>query len=88
MLNYKTLVIRDNMTDTEIAERIINADAAAVFDGRTGLISKTLDQIVKDYYREQDERAKKSAQFDKFKNQFAPVPISEHRPSEIKIVDQ
>lgn len=85
MLNYKTLVIRNDMTDEQIAEAIINADVAAVFDGRTGLISKTLDEIVKEYYRKQDERAKEETQFIKSKNQFAPVPISEHRPAEIKI---
>lgn len=85
MLNYKTIVILDGMTDKEIAEKIINADTAAVFDGRTGLISKTLDQIVKEYYRKQDEQAREAALAAKSKNPFAPVPISEHRPAEIKI---
>lgn len=85
MLNYKTLVIRDGMDDTTIAETIIGADVAAVFDGRTEMISKTLDEIVKEYYRKQDERAKEAALAAKSKNQFAPVPISEHRPAEIKI---
>ena len=51
MLNYKTIVILDDMTDEEIAKKIINADVAAVLDCRSGLISKTLDQIVKEYYR-------------------------------------
>lgn len=88
MLNYKTLVIRDGMSDTEIAEKIINADVAAVFDGRTGLISKTLDEIVKEYYRKQDERAKEEALIAKSKNQFTTIPISEHRPAEIKIGEQ
>ena len=85
MLNYKTLVIRDGMDDTTIAETIISADVAAVFDGRTGMISKTLDEIVKEYYRKQDEQAREAALAAKSKNQFAPVPISEHRPAEIKI---
>lgn len=85
MLNYKTVVIRDGMTDEEIAEKIINADVAAVFDGRTGLISKTLDEIVKEYYRKKDERAKEEALAAKNRNPFTPLPISEHRPAEIKI---
>jgi hypothetical protein len=85
MLNYKTIVIYDGMTDEEIAEKIINADVAAVFDGRTGLISKTLDEIVKEYYRKKDERAKEEALAAKSRNPFAPLPISEHRPAEIKI---
>lgn len=85
MLNYKTIIISDNMTDEEIAEKIIKADAAAVFDGRTGLISKTLDQIVKEYYRKQDEHAREEALAAKSRNPFTPLPISEHRPAEIKI---
>jgi hypothetical protein len=85
MLNYKTIVILDDMTDEEIAKKIINADVAAVLDCRSGLISKTLDQIVKEYYRKQDEQAREAALAAKSKNPFAPVPISEHRPAEIKI---
>ena len=85
MLNYKTLVIRDGMDDNTIAETIINADVAAVFDGRTGMISKTLEEIIKEYYRKQDEQTREAAQLAKSKNPFAPVPISEHRPAEIKI---
>ena len=85
MLNYKTLVIRDGMDDNTIAETIINADVAAVFDGRTGMISKTLEEIIKEYYRKQDEQTREAAQLTKSKNPFAPVPISEHRPAEIKI---
>lgn len=85
MLNYKTLVIRDGMDDNTIAETIINADVAAVFDGRTGMISKTLEEIIKEYYRKQDEQIREAAQLAKSKNPFAPVPISEHRPAEIKI---
>lgn len=87
MLNYKTLVIRDGMTDEQIAEAIINSDVAAVFDGRTCAISKTLEQIVKDYYRNQDERTKEAALAAKPKNPFAPISISEHRPAEIKITE-
>ena len=85
MLNYKTIVIYDGMTDEQIAEKIINADVAAVFDGRTGVISKTLDEILKEYYRKQDEQAREEALAAKSKNQFAPIPIPEHRPAKIKI---
>lgn len=88
MLNYGAIIIKDGMTETEIAERIIRAEAPIIMDGRTGVITKTLDEIVKEYYRKQDELAKQKAQFDKQQNNFATVPISEHRPAEIKIEQQ
>ena len=85
MLNYKSIVITDGMDDTEIAERIIAADAPMIVDGRLKPISKTLDEIVKEYYRKQDEHAREEARIAKQQNPFATVPVAEHRPSEIKI---
>lgn len=88
MLNFKSIIIRDGMTDTEIAERVINADAAMIIDGRLKPISKTLDEIVKEYYRQQDERAKEEARINKQQHNFTSIPISEHRPAEITIDEQ
>lgn len=85
MLNFKSIIITDGMSDTEIAERIIGADAPMIVDGRLKPISKTLDEIVKEYYRKQDERAKEEARIAKQQYNLTPVPISEHRPAEIKI---
>jgi hypothetical protein len=87
MLNFKSIVIHDGLSDTEIAERIIAADAAMIVDGRLKPISKPLDEIVKEYYRKQDERTKEEARIAKQQNPFATIPVAEHRPAEIKITE-
>ena len=85
MLNFRSIIIKDGMTDDEIAERIIAAEAPMIIDGRLKSISKTLDEIVKEYYRKQDERAREEARIAKQQNPFATIPVAEHRPAEIKI---
>ena len=85
MLNFKSIIIKDGMSDEEIASRIINAEAPMIIDGRIKPISKTLDEIVKEYYRKQDERAKEEARINKQQHNFTSIPIPEHRPAEIKI---
>lgn len=88
MLNFKSIVIRDGMSDREIAETIIAAEVPMIIDGRLKPISKTLDEIVKEYYRYKDERTKEEARINKQQHNLAPVPISEHRPAEIEIGEE
>lgn len=84
------IVIRDGMTDEQIANAIINNDAPLVFDNRTGAINKTIDQIITEHYNKLDKEkqdAKEKARLDKERG-IKTLPTTDNRPASIKIVNE
>lgn len=81
---FLAVTIVDGMSEWQIARCIAESGAPAVFDARIGIIRKTIPEIMKDYYDEQNRIAKEKARA--VKDGLLPdLPDTGYRPPKIKI---
>lgn len=79
MLDYKTLLIVDGMTEQDIFDLFDRETAPLILDLRTGTIEKTINDIVREY------NAYKTKQLIAEKLQAKELSGEQHRPAPITI---
>ena len=77
ILDYKVILIKDGMSEQEIFELLDKETAPFILDLRTGMIEKTVNDLVKEYY------ANKKKQLGPRGFPVKELPDDEHRPPPI-----